>query len=107
VAYLIQWLSYVSTIRSKNPNIWQEIVFSKTSRSSGPIQRHVQLVLGFIFPWLTHPVRAVDRCPPSSAEVMNEWSYTSSPYICRYAWTGTIVLFVRSYWLAERLLASQ
>jgi hypothetical protein len=38
---------------------------------------------------------------------MNWWSYTSAPSICLHAWTGTTLLFVRSCWLAERLLASQ
>jgi len=72
----------------------QEIVFSRTSRPSGPTQRPVQLVPGFFFPpWLTRPVREVDRYPPCSAEVMNEWSYTFAPSICLHAWTGTIVLF--------------
>jgi hypothetical protein len=83
----------------------QETLFSRASRPAGSTQHPVQLVPGFL-PWLTRPVREVDHCPPSSAEVMDEWSYTSAPSICRLAWTGTIVLFVLSCWLAERLLPS-
>jgi len=29
-----------------------------------------------------HAEREADRSPPSSAEVKNEWSYTSIPLIC-------------------------
>jgi hypothetical protein len=28
------------------------------------------------------PARDVDQSPPSSAEVKDEWSYTSTPLIC-------------------------
>ena len=28
------------------------------------------------------PAREADHSPPSNAEVMNEWSYTSTPPVC-------------------------
>jgi hypothetical protein len=34
------------------------------------------------FPGVERPGRDVDHPPPTSAEVKNEWSYTSSPQIC-------------------------
>jgi len=37
---------------------------------------------GFFFPGVKRPKRFVDRCPPYSAEVENERSYTSIPVLC-------------------------
>jgi hypothetical protein len=34
------------------------------------------------FPGVKRPGREVNHSPPSSAEVKNEWSYTSTPPIC-------------------------
>jgi hypothetical protein len=49
-------------------------VFSKTSRPAvGPTQPPFQRV-----PGVTRPGHEVNHSPPSSAEVKNEWSYTSA-----------------------------
>jgi len=40
------------------------------------------------FPGLRRQWRDADHTQPSSAEVKNEWSYTST-LLCALAWTGT------------------
>jgi hypothetical protein len=64
---------------------WQEpeiFLFSELSdRLWGPpsllFSRYRSSFAGVKWPGLE-----VDHCPPSSAEVKNEWSYTSSPSVC-------------------------
>ena len=62
----------------------QEIfVFSKTSKPAlGPTHLPTQWVPGAISPGVKRPGRDVNHLPPSTAEVKNEWSYTSAPPIC-------------------------
>jgi len=45
----------------------------------GPTQPPIQLVPGALSVAVKRPGRETDRSPPSSAEVMNAWSYTSTP----------------------------
>jgi len=57
-------------------------IFSKTSiLALWPTQTSLQGVLWF-FPGVKASGREVDRSPPSSAEVRNEWSFTSTPHTC-------------------------
>jgi hypothetical protein len=45
----------------------------------GPIQPPIQWVLDALSPEVKRPGREADHSPPSSAEVKNAWSYTSTP----------------------------
>jgi hypothetical protein len=47
----------------------------------GPTLPPVQWVSGFYSARLKRPRREADHPPPSSAEVKNAWSYTSTPAI--------------------------
>jgi hypothetical protein len=44
-----------------------------------PIQPPIQRVPGALSLWVKKPEREADHSPPSSAEVKNTWSYTSTP----------------------------
>ena len=50
--------------------------------------------LGF-FPGLQRPGREVDHSPPPRADVENEWSYTSIPYML--SWPTPVKLHIWSY----------
>jgi hypothetical protein len=52
----------------------------------GPIQLPIQGVSGALSLGLQPPGRKADNTPPSSAEVKNAWSYTSTPTIRLMAW---------------------
>jgi hypothetical protein len=57
-------------------------LFTTASRMAlGPTQPPIQWVLGAISLGVKQPVREADHSPPSSAEVKNAWSYTSTPLI--------------------------
>jgi hypothetical protein len=59
----------------------QEIFFSKESIAAlWPTQPFVQLVSGDLFREVKRPAREACDPPPFSAEVMNEWNYTSTPH---------------------------
>ena len=47
----------------------------------GPTQTCIQWAVGGSFPEVRQPKHEVDRSPPSSAEVKNEWSCTSTPSV--------------------------
>jgi hypothetical protein len=54
------------------------------------------------FPWLKRPGREADHSPPSSAEVKNAWSYTSTPHYAFIAWClvktqGQLYLYIYLY----------
>jgi hypothetical protein len=57
--------------------------FSSSKRPDGwgPNQLPMQWVLAF-FPGVQPPEREVNHTPPSTVEVKNEWSCTSTPPIC-------------------------
>jgi hypothetical protein len=48
----------------------------------GPTHPTIQWVLGALSLGVKQPGHEVDHSPPSSAEVKNAWSYTSTPPIC-------------------------
>jgi hypothetical protein len=48
----------------------------------GPTQPPIQWVPGALSLGVKRPGREADHSPPSSAEVKNAWSYTSTPPIC-------------------------
>jgi len=57
-------------------------LFTTAFRTSlGPTQFPIQWVQGVLSPRVKRPGREADHSPPSSAEVSNEWSYTSDPSI--------------------------
>jgi hypothetical protein len=61
------------------PKTGQKIFFSRKSRwALGQTQPSIQCVPEF-FPETERPGRDVDQSHPSSTEVMNEWSHTSTP----------------------------
>jgi hypothetical protein len=45
----------------------------------GPTQPHTQWIPGALSLGVKRQGREVDHSPPSSTEVKNEWSYTSTP----------------------------
>jgi hypothetical protein len=51
----------------------------RVQNGSGPTQPPIQWVPGALSLGVKWPGREVDHSPPSSAEVKNEWSYTSTP----------------------------
>ena len=56
-----------------------------------PIQPPIQLVLGTLHPVSKQPRGEADHTSPSSAEVKNEWSFTSTAQYASNTWTGTLV----------------
>jgi hypothetical protein len=50
------------------------------------IQPPIQWVPGTLSPRVKRPGREADHSPPSSAEVMNAWRYTSTPKYVFMAW---------------------
>jgi hypothetical protein len=53
----------------------------RVQNGSGPTQPPIQWVPGALSLGLKRPGRESDHSPPFSAEVKNEWSYTSTPLI--------------------------
>jgi len=45
----------------------------------GPTHPPIKLVLGSLFLVVKRPELEADHAPPSSAEVKNAWSYTTTP----------------------------
>jgi hypothetical protein len=75
-------------IRDSSPDSGMRIyLFTTMSRLAlGPSQPPVQWVQGALslgVKWLRHEA---DHSPPSSAEVKNAWSYTSTPQYAFKAW---------------------
>jgi hypothetical protein len=55
-------------------------IFSKSSRPAlRSTQPHIQWVPGALSAGLKRPGREADHSPPTSAEVMKMWIYTSAP----------------------------
>jgi hypothetical protein len=62
-------------------------LFAQVSRTPlGPIQLPIQWVLGAVSLGVKRPGREADHSSPSSAEVNNAWSYTSTPPYVFMAW---------------------
>jgi hypothetical protein len=53
---------------------------------SGATQHPLQWVQGALSLGIKRPERKADHSPPSSAEVKNAWSYTSTPQYVFMAW---------------------
>jgi hypothetical protein len=49
---------------------------------------------GDYFPGVKRPERDVDHSPPSNADVMDDWSYTSTPPICLYGVHSISLLYL-------------
>jgi hypothetical protein len=52
----------------------------------GPSQPPIQWVPGAVSLRVKRPEHEADYSPPSSVEVKNEWSYTSTPQYASMAW---------------------
>jgi hypothetical protein len=62
-------------------------LFTTASRTAlGSIQPPMQWVPGALSMGVKRPEREADHSPPSSAEVKNTWSYTSTPQYVFMAW---------------------
>jgi hypothetical protein len=96
--YVRQWdsaLGYGLDVPGFGPDRGKNFHFSKASSPAlGPTQPHIQWVPEF-FPDAEGPERDIDQSPPSSAEVKNDWNYTSAPPYVFTAWTGTTLLYLR------------
>jgi hypothetical protein len=61
---------------------WDFLLFTTETRPAlGPTQAPIQWVPGGSFPGIKRPGRETDHTPPSSTEVQNAWSSTSTPSI--------------------------
>jgi hypothetical protein len=66
--------------RVRFPGGLGNFLFTTVSRTAlGPTQLPIQWVLGALSLGVKRPEREADHSPPSSAEVKNAWSYTSTP----------------------------
>jgi hypothetical protein len=73
--------------RVRFPTGAANILFITASRRAlGPTQPPIQWVPGSLSLVVKRPGREADHSPPSSAEVNNVWSYTSSPQYALTAW---------------------
>jgi hypothetical protein len=54
------------------------IVTTASRQDLGPTQPSVEWVLGAVSPSINRPGREAGHLPPSSADVKNGWSYTST-----------------------------
>jgi hypothetical protein len=62
-------------------------LFATVSRTAlGPTQHPIQRVPGVVSVGIKRPAREADHSPPSSAEVKNAWSYTSTPQYVFMTW---------------------
>jgi hypothetical protein len=52
----------------------------------GPTQPHIKYIPGALFLVVKRLGREAEHSPPSSAEVNNAWSYTSTPHYALIAW---------------------
>jgi hypothetical protein len=56
--------------------------FSYSTRPAlGSTQPPIHCLLGVLYPAIKRPGRGADHSPSTSAEVMNAWSYVSTPPI--------------------------
>jgi hypothetical protein len=58
----------------------------RPDRLWSPTQPPIEWVIGALSLRVKQPGREADRSPPSSAEVKNAWSYTSTPQYTFMAW---------------------
>jgi hypothetical protein len=62
------------------------LFFTASRTALGPTQPPIQWVPGALSLGVKRPGREADHSPPSSAEVKNAWSYTSTPPYAFMAW---------------------
>jgi len=60
----------------------------QTGSGPHPVSYPVDRGGGAFFSEIKRPDREADHPPPSSAEVKNAWSYTSTPIICIHGVVG-------------------
>jgi hypothetical protein len=87
-------------------NSWLEQCWESLSSPAalGPIRPHIQWLPG-LSPGVKRPRREADHSPTSSADVKNEWKYTSTPPTCLHglvlSWAqGQIHLYVYLHFYA-------
>jgi hypothetical protein len=69
------------------PQGLETFLFTTASRPAlGPTQPPIQWVPGALSLEVKRPGREADHSPPTSAEVKNAWSYTSTPKYAFMAW---------------------
>jgi hypothetical protein len=72
-------------------------LFTTASRTAlGPTQPPIQCVTGALSLGVKRPGRESDHSPPSSDEVKNAWSYTSTPTIRLH---GVVLSYVLTFTL--------
>jgi hypothetical protein len=76
-----KWATGWMTGVQSQAGAWEgRVFFTTASRPAlGPTQPPIQWAPGGLTPAVKRPGREVDQSPPSSAEVKNSWSYTSTP----------------------------
>jgi hypothetical protein len=84
---LWRWAKGWMIAGSSSERGWEFFFFTTASRQAlGPTQPPIQWVPGVISLAIKLPGREADQSPPSSAEVKNAWSYTSTPQHAFMAW---------------------
>jgi hypothetical protein len=86
---------------------WQRVgifLFTTVSKPAlGPTQPPIQWVPGALSLVVKRPGRETDHSPPSSDDIKNAWSYTSTPQYAFMAWysvkaQGQLYLFLICHW---------
>jgi len=74
------------------------IFFKKPRLSLGPIQSPIYWVLVFIPRSVNLAEGELRRLPPSCPKLENEWSYTSTPFICHVWNSKTRSEYLKELW---------
>jgi hypothetical protein len=78
----VQWLGYELEDRGSIRGRGRFFCFRhRVQTGSGPHPASYPTSTGDYFPGVKRPGREAEHSPPSSAEVKNEWSCTSTPYV--------------------------
>jgi hypothetical protein len=92
-------VSIVIRLRAERPGLISRQrfdLFTTASRQAlGSTQPPIHWVPGVLFPEAKLPGREADHSRPSSAEVKNAWSYTSTPHTS--SWSGAYLSTVYSF----------
>jgi hypothetical protein len=81
---LAQW--YIPGLRPDNRGPESRHGTTASRPYLGPTQSPIQYIPGALSLWVKWQTRETDHSPPSSAEVNNEWSYTSIPQYAFMSW---------------------
>jgi hypothetical protein len=84
ILYIITGLEHRWFESRQGPGIFLFIIASRTAL--GSTQPPIQWVPGGLSLGVKQPQYEADHSPPSSAEVKNAWSYTSTPQYATMAW---------------------